>query len=83
MTGWSIGDDDSAENDSIAEAASLYQKLEQDYVTTYYKEPDNFCQVMRSAIALNGSLQHQPMVSQYMRNAYLLPASNASVQALD
>jgi len=83
VTGWSIGDDDSAENDSIAEAASLYQKLEQVILPLYYKEPDNFCRVMRSAIALNGSFFNtQRMVSQYMRNAYL-PASNASVQALD
>jgi starch phosphorylase len=83
VTGWSIGDDDSAENDSIAEAASLYQKLEQVILPLYYKEPDNFCQVMRSAIALNGSFFNtQRMVSQYVRNAYL-PASNASLQALD
>ena len=83
VTGWSIGDDESAENDSIAEAASLYQKLEQVILPLYYKEPDNFCQVMRSAIALNGSFFNtQRMVSQYLRNAYL-PASSAAVQALD
>ena len=83
VTGWSIGDDDSAENDSTAEAASLYQKLEQVILPLYYKEPDKFCQVMRSAIALNGSFFNtQRMVSQYVRNAYL-PASNASLQALD
>ena len=83
VTGWSIGDDDSAENDSVAEAASLYQKLEQVILPLYYQKPDNFCQVMRSAIALNGSFFNtQRMVSQYLRNAYL-PASNASVQALD
>jgi starch phosphorylase len=83
VTGWSIGDDESAENDSIAEAASLYQKLEQVILPLYYDDSDSFCQVMRSAIALNGSFFNtQRMVSQYLRNAYL-PASNAAVQALE
>ena len=83
VTGWSIGDADTAENDSIAEAASLYHKLEQVILPLYYKEPDNFSQVMRSAIALNGSFFNtQRMLSQYMRNAYA-PSSDATVKELD
>ena len=83
VTGWSIGDANAVENDSTAEAASLYQKLEQVILPLYYKEPDRFAQVMRSAIALNGSFFNtQRMISQYMRNAYL-PASNGSAQTLD
>jgi len=70
VTGWSISDRD-AENDSDAEAASLYDKLETAILPLYYKEPDRFARVMRSAIALNGSFFNtQRMISQYVRNAY-------------
>ena len=71
VTGWSIGDADQSENDSAAEAASLYEKLERVVLPLYYKEPDQFAQVMRSAIALNGSFFNtERMVSQYVRRAY-------------
>src|SRR5207247_5895558 len=53
VTGWSIGDAGGSENDSTAEAASLYEKLEQVILPLYYKEADKFAQIMRSAIALN------------------------------
>src|SRR5258706_5622683 len=83
VTGWSIGDENTTENDSLAEAKSLYEKLEQVILPLYYKEPDKFAQVMRSAIALNGSFFNtQRMISQYVRDAYA-PASNASVEPLD
>jgi starch phosphorylase len=71
VTGWSIGDLNAPENDSAAEAASLYNKLERVILPLYYREPDKFAQVMRSAIALNGSFFNtQRMVSQYLKNAY-------------
>jgi starch phosphorylase len=71
VTGWSIGDLNTPENDSAAEAASLYDKLERVILPLYYREPDKFAQVMRSAIALNGSFFNtQRMVSQYLKNAY-------------
>ncbi|HYA28880.1 MAG TPA: alpha-glucan family phosphorylase, partial [Acidobacteriota bacterium] len=83
VTGWSIGDASTTENDSKAEAASLYEKLERVILPLYYKEPDNFARVMRSAIALNGSFFNtQRMISQYVRNAYA-PATNPSAQSLD
>ena len=70
VTGWSIGDS-STENDSNAEAVSLYQKLADVILPLYYKDPDKFAQVMRSAIVLNGSyFNTQRMISQYVRNAY-------------
>jgi starch phosphorylase len=70
VTGWSIGDLNTPENDSAAEAASLYDKLERVILPLYYREPDRFAQVMRSAIALNGSFFNtQRMISQY-QNAY-------------
>jgi len=83
VTGWSIGDTSTTENDSKAEAASLYEKLEQVILPLYYKEPDGFARVMRSAIALNGSFFNtQRMISQYVRNAYA-PASNPSARSSD
>lgn len=71
VTGWAIGGDGEMENDSRVEAASLYEKLERVILPLYYQEPDRFAQVMRSAIALNGSFFNtQRMLSQYVANAY-------------
>jgi len=71
VTGWSIGESGETENDSNAEATSLYEKLERTILPLYYHEPEKFAQVMRSAIALNGSFFNtQRMISQYARNAY-------------
>jgi starch phosphorylase len=71
VTGWSIGDANGTENDSAAEAASLYDKLEKIILPLYYREPDKFAEIMRSAIALNGSFFNtQRMIEQYVRNAY-------------
>jgi glycogen phosphorylase len=71
VTGWCIGDPEQTENDSAAEAASLYEKLEQTILPLYYKNPDKYAQIMRSSIALNGAFFNtQRMVSQYVRHAY-------------
>jgi glycogen phosphorylase len=83
VTGWSIGDASGSENDSIAEAVSLYEKLEQVILPLYYKEPEKFAQVMRSAAALNGSFFNtQRMLLQYVRNAYVA-SSTTAIQPLD
>jgi len=83
VTGWSIGDAGRSENDSTSEAASLYEKLEQVILPLYYKEADKFAQIMRSAIALNGSFFNtQRMLLQYVRNAYV-PYGGSSVRSLD
>ena len=83
VTGWAVSDVRDTENDSSAEAASLYEKLEHLILPLYYKEPDKYAQVMRSAIALNGSFFNtQRMVWQYVRNAYA-PAGTKSMPALD
>ena len=72
VTGWSIGELSGTENDSAAEAASLYEKLESVILPLYYKQPENFARVMRSAVAVNGSFFNtQRMISQYVRNAYI------------
>ena len=82
-TGWSIGDSVNAENDSAVEAQSMYHKLERVILPLYYQEPDKFSQVMRSAIALNGSFFNtQRMLFQYVRNAYA-PARKSAVTDFD
>jgi len=71
VTGWSIGDPTSIDNDTKAEADSLYGKLENTILPLFYESPEGFVDVMRAAIALNGSFFNtQRMVSQYLRNAY-------------
>jgi starch phosphorylase len=83
VTGWSIGDAVNADNDSVIEARSLYDKLETVILPLYYQEPDKFAQVMRSAIALNGSFFNtQRMLFQYVRNAYA-PARSAAARDFD
>jgi starch phosphorylase len=78
-TGWSIGDSDGTENDSAAEALSLYEKLEQVILPLFYNAPDGYAKVMRAAIAMNGSFFNtQRMISQYVRNAYRLESGNGA-----
>lgn len=72
VTGWSIGDTVDAEIDPVAEANALYDKLEDAVLPLYYGESDEFTEIQRSAIALNGSYFHtQRLMLQYLRNAYL------------
>jgi starch phosphorylase len=72
VTGWSIGDGWQSETNIDREATSLYNKLEQVIMPMYYERPDQFANIMRSAIALNGSyFNAQRMVIQYVQNAYL------------
>ena len=74
VTGWSIGTGWQSESNIGQEAASLYNKLEQVIAPMYYKEPNQFASIMRSAIALNGSyFNAQRMITQYLQNAYLHP----------
>lgn len=80
ITGWTIGRDcfevnaashgsPSAEED----AASLYNHLERDILPLYYKDRPMWCQVMRSAIALNGSqFNTNRCMEEYARLAYQL-----------
>ncbi|MBI2324845.1 MAG: alpha-glucan family phosphorylase [Chloroflexi bacterium] len=70
VTGWSIGDA-SAASDDAAEATDLYAKLERFVAPLYYDRPFAFAEVMRSAVALNGSFFNaQRMLEQYVQNAY-------------
>lgn len=73
-TGWAIGQDGRGPQsaaDSAADAASLYDKLEQTIAPMFYKDRDRFINVMLHAIALNGSFFNtQRMVQQYVLKAY-------------
>jgi starch phosphorylase len=71
VTGWAISDGQGVGEDPSQEMASLYDKLEHVILPLFYRQPVEFAQVMRSAIALNGSFFNaQRMVFQYLRNAY-------------
>jgi starch phosphorylase len=73
VTGWAIGD--SVEPDDPArELTSLYDKLEFLITPTFYRQPFAYAEVMRGAMALNGSyFNTQRMLAQYVRNAYARP----------
>jgi starch phosphorylase len=71
VTGWAIGADD-APADVARTAQSLYEKLEQAVGPLFYANRPAFIEVMRHAIALNGSFFNtQRMVAQYAAKAYL------------
>ncbi|MBM4405865.1 MAG: alpha-glucan family phosphorylase [Chloroflexi bacterium] len=71
VTGWAIGDSWEGQSDDAAEAQSLYGKLESAILPLYYQNPKGYAEVMRSAIALNGSFFNaQRMVRQYVLDAY-------------
>ena len=73
FTGWAI--DDGGGVDTPGEAAldadSLYSKLEAVILPLFYRAQDRYLDVMRHAIALNGSwFNTERMLDQYIRRAY-------------
>jgi len=73
VTGWSIGDSWEPESNPSAEIVSLYDKLEAVILPMFYQRPRAYAEVMRSAIALNGSFFNaQRMMFQYLKNAYIV-----------
>ena len=74
VTGWAVGMDDSAleYHDTRAEdAQSLYNKLEMIIIPMFYGEGERYADVMRNAIALNGSFFNaERMLNQYVAKAY-------------
>jgi starch phosphorylase len=75
VTGWSIGDPVYGgtvdEDRSARDAASLYDKLKQFVLPAFYRHREKFIDVMRHAIALNGSFFNtQRMVQAYVLEAY-------------
>ena len=74
VTGWSIGPPDgkaSVSANHSNDAASLYDKLEQIVMPLFYRDRSGFIDVMRHAIALNGSFFNtHRMLQQYLLKAY-------------
>ena len=74
VTGWAIGDQLQAregERCGGGDASSLYEKLEREIVPVFYGDPEHYIEIMRHAIALNGSFFHtQRMLQQYVLKAY-------------
>ncbi|MBI2866893.1 MAG: alpha-glucan family phosphorylase [Chloroflexi bacterium] len=71
VTGWAIDEDSEAQSNYAKEAASLYDRLERVILPMYHQRPDAYAEVMRSAIALNGSyFNAQRMLMQYLKNSY-------------
>jgi starch phosphorylase len=75
ITGWSIGipgiPAPAVGGDSSADARSLYEKLEQVVLPLFYRDRNAFIDVMRHAIALNGSFFNtHRMLEQYVVKAY-------------
>jgi len=83
VTGWAIGRDGDAgalspEARDALHAASLYDKLEHAVAPCFYKQPERFQEIMRQAIALNGSyFNTHRMVLQYVSEAYREPTAPA------
>ena len=78
VTGWAIGDHGHGQGprSRSADAASLYDKLEQAIMPVFYRDWPRFLDIMRHAIALNGSFfTTERMLQEYMIKAYdWLPA---------
>ena len=78
VTGWAIGEAHRGEPgpetpvDNAFDAESLYSKLEGVILPLYYSSRERYLDVMRHAIAINGSFFNtQRMVQQYITDAYL------------
>jgi len=76
VTGWAIGQPWAAApngkvHDAEHDAASLYEKLEQQIIPLFCRRPEQFTEIMCHCIALNGSFFNtHRMVEQYVRKAY-------------
>ena len=82
ITGWSIGQNTPGTHephDSTKDAVSLYQKLEEVILPLFYNHRDRFVELMRHAIAINGSFFNtQRMLQQYVLSAYFPLRGKAS-----
>lgn len=77
VTGWAIDTDErdgfSYEEKTMKDAHALYRKLEDVVMPTFYQRRNAFAEIMRHAIALNGSFfSAQRMLQQYAQKAYLV-----------
>jgi glycogen phosphorylase len=74
ITGWAIGEKKNTDEDSFnntGDALQLYDKLEKQILPLFYNQRDRWIDVMRHAIAMNGSFFNtQRMLQQYVLKAY-------------
>ncbi len=82
ITGWAIGENTQGADephDSKRDAAFLYQKLEEVILPLFYNHRDQFVELMRHAITINGSFFNtQRMLQQYVLSAYFPLRGKAS-----
>lgn len=72
VTGWSIGERGKNTTSDYDESDELYRKLEKNILPIYYNDKDEWLEIMRSVIMINGSMfNSHRMVSQYILDAYL------------
>ena len=70
ITGWAIGTD-GGDQEAHRHAASLYDKLEQTVLPTFYDQGPAWSMIMKSAIARNGSyFNSHRMIRRYASEAY-------------
>ena len=70
-TGWSIGEPETPGDRTQADLQSLYGKLDETILPLFYNDRPAFVEVMRHAIALNGSFFNtQRMMYEYVLKAY-------------
>jgi len=74
VTGWSIGEHRPKQGESgnaLKDAQSIYDKLEQIILPMFHNNRDGFIEVMRNAIAINGSFFNtHRMMQEYVLKAY-------------
>jgi glycogen phosphorylase len=71
LTGWAVGQAREKESSDAEHAESLYGKLEYVIIPMFYHERDDWINVMRNAIAINGSFFNtHRMVLEYSLKAY-------------
>jgi starch phosphorylase len=74
ITGWSIGEHTHGTqqpHDATKDAVALYQKLEEVILPLFCNDKNRFVELMRHAIAINGSFFNtQRMLQQYVLSAY-------------
>ena len=72
VTGWAIGEQRNELSSGLPDATSLYDKIERVIAPMYHQERERYIDVMRHAIAINGShFNTQRMLQQYISSAYL------------
>lgn len=74
VTGWAIGrlvERSDLKEDQLKDASSLYEKLEQKILPLFYRDRESYIEVMRYAIAFNGSFFNtHRMIQEYVLKAY-------------